>query len=59
MTQNIPENTSKNTHKVVYELLKNSGSTGKVLDIPSGAGAFTARLLSNRKYQFLMHAYQL
>jgi len=47
MTQNIPENTSKNTHKVVYELLKNSGSTGKVLDIPSGAGAFTARLLSN------------
>lgn len=47
MSQHIPENTSKNTHQVVFELLKGSDKIGKVLDIPSGAGAFTSRLLEN------------
>ena len=40
----IPENTSKNTHNVVARLLFEEQSI-KVLDIPSGAGAFTKRLL--------------
>jgi SAM-dependent methyltransferase len=43
----IPENTSKNTHNVVGALL--GGKKGlRVLDIPSGAGAFTNRLLNQQ-----------
>lgn len=42
----IPENTSKNTHNVVADLLLNHSEHQRVLDIPSGAGAFTQRLLS-------------
>lgn len=45
MSQHIPENTSKNTHNVVAQLLLEDESCKKVLDIPSGAGAFTNRLL--------------
>jgi ubiquinone/menaquinone biosynthesis C-methylase UbiE len=41
----IPENTSKNTHNVVAELLFADERNKRVLDIPSGAGAFTKRLL--------------
>jgi 2-polyprenyl-3-methyl-5-hydroxy-6-metoxy-1,4-benzoquinol methylase len=44
MPLNIPENTSKNTHNVVESLVL-SDHPSKVLDIPSGAGAFTNRLL--------------
>lgn len=41
----IPENTSKNTHDVAARLLlEGAGRTGRVLDIPCGAGAFTERL---------------
>lgn len=49
MHQNIPENTSKNTHNIVFELLNGSKNPGKVLDIPSGAGAFTNRLIKHEK----------
>ncbi len=42
----IPENTSKNTHNVVASLLFEEESCHRVMDIPSGAGAFTSRLLS-------------
>ncbi|MBK6267185.1 methyltransferase domain-containing protein [Marivirga sp. S37H4] len=49
MHQHIPENTSKNTHNIVFELLNDSGDPGKVLDIPSGAGAFTNRLINQEK----------
>lgn len=45
MTVQIPENTSKNTHNVVAELLLAEQDIKRVLDIPSGAGAFTKRLL--------------
>lgn len=48
----IPENTSKNTHNVVYQLLKKDQNTNKVLDIPAGAGAFTQRLLQNNLQVF-------
>jgi 2-polyprenyl-3-methyl-5-hydroxy-6-metoxy-1,4-benzoquinol methylase len=41
----IPENTSKNTHNVVAGLLFDDERNKRVLDIPSGAGAFTKRLL--------------
>lgn len=41
----IPENTSKNTHNVVARLLMENESVKRVMDIPSGAGAFTKRLL--------------
>ena len=41
----ISENTSKNTHTTVAQLLFEDGITGKVLDIPSGYGAFTHRLM--------------
>lgn len=44
---NIPENTSKNTHNVVASLLAEERSS-RVLDIPSGAGAFTKRLLDQK-----------
>jgi len=47
MYKNIPENTSKNTHNVVAELLFENKEIKKVLDIPSGAGAFTKRLLDH------------
>lgn len=43
----IPENTSKNTHNVVASMLE-AEKPGKVLDIPSGAGAFTKRLIDMR-----------
>jgi 2-polyprenyl-3-methyl-5-hydroxy-6-metoxy-1,4-benzoquinol methylase len=42
----IPENTSKNTHNTVATLLLADGDKQRVLDIPSGAGAFTQRLLT-------------
>jgi ubiquinone/menaquinone biosynthesis C-methylase UbiE len=45
MAINIPDNTSKNTHNVVESLLMED-SPGKILDIPSGAGAFTSRMLN-------------
>lgn len=45
MSLNIPENTSKNTHNIVESLLLEDKNNKKVLDIPSGAGAFTYRLL--------------
>lgn len=44
----IPENTSKNTHNTVAALLLADGDKQRVLDIPSGAGAFTQRLLSKK-----------
>jgi 2-polyprenyl-3-methyl-5-hydroxy-6-metoxy-1,4-benzoquinol methylase len=44
----IPENTSKNTHNVVAGLLFGHERNKKVLDIPSGAGAFTKRLLDQK-----------
>jgi ubiquinone/menaquinone biosynthesis C-methylase UbiE len=43
----IPENTSKNTHNVVADLLPEQNHQ-KVLDIPSGAGAFTQRLIKKK-----------
>jgi 2-polyprenyl-3-methyl-5-hydroxy-6-metoxy-1,4-benzoquinol methylase len=43
----IPENTSKNTHNVVASILC-QGRPGRVLDIPSGAGSFTHRLLHQK-----------
>lgn len=44
--ESIPENTSRNTHNVVAELLlARCPAAGTVLDIPCGAGAFTKRLL--------------
>ena len=41
----IPENASKNIHNVVEELISSEDGIKKVLDIPSGAGAFTWRML--------------
>jgi 2-polyprenyl-3-methyl-5-hydroxy-6-metoxy-1,4-benzoquinol methylase len=41
----IPENTSKNTHNVVAQLLSEESNCKTVLDIPCGAGAFTKRAL--------------
>lgn len=46
--KHIPENTSKNTHNVVAELLLSNPNHKRVLDIPSGAGSFTQRLLSKK-----------
>jgi ubiquinone/menaquinone biosynthesis C-methylase UbiE len=43
----IPENTSKNTHSVIANLLAETKSK-RVLDIPSGAGSFTQRLLEQQ-----------
>lgn len=46
----IPENTSRNTHKtVLHLLLEEEPQVCKVLDIPCGAGAFTLRLLERGK----------
>lgn len=45
MNTRIPENTSKNTHNVIARLLLEDKDCRQVLDIPSGAGAFTNRLL--------------
>lgn len=42
----IPENTSKNTHNVVAELLGDVASGKVVLDVPCGEGAFTQRMLA-------------
>lgn len=47
MIEKIPENTSKNTHNVIAQLLLNEKEPGPVLDIPSGAGAFTNRLIQH------------
>lgn len=44
-TPPVSENTSKNTHNVVFELLAEEANCRKVLDVPCGAGAFTKRLL--------------
>lgn len=41
----IPENTSKNTHNKVAELLFSTPDIKRVLDIPCGYGAFTKRLI--------------
>lgn len=41
----IPENTSRNTHNVVAELLGEVGVQHVVLDLPCGEGAFTKRML--------------
>ena len=40
----IPENTSKNTHRVVETLVIRDPACQRVLDIPAGAGAFTQRM---------------
>src|SRR5690606_40756387 len=48
MNLNIPENTSKNTHNIVESLLLEDKNSKKVLDIPSGAGAFTYRLIRKK-----------
>ena len=45
----IPENTSRNTHHKVAELVLEDMETMKVLDIPCGAGAFSFRLLKRGK----------
>lgn len=42
----IPENTSKNTHNVVEELLGQMSPQQVVLDLPCGEGAFTQRMLA-------------
>ncbi len=47
--KNIPENTSKNTHHVVGGLILDTPDCQRVLDIPSGAGAFTKRMLDHGK----------
>jgi 2-polyprenyl-3-methyl-5-hydroxy-6-metoxy-1,4-benzoquinol methylase len=41
----IPENTSKNTHNVVAELLGEVANRKAVLDLPCGEGAFSQRML--------------
>jgi 2-polyprenyl-3-methyl-5-hydroxy-6-metoxy-1,4-benzoquinol methylase len=41
----IAENTSKNTHNVVEELLGDVANRKVVLDVPCGEGAFTKRML--------------
>lgn len=46
--KHIPENTSKNTHNMVAALLLEDSNSQRVLDIPSGAGAFTQRLLAKQ-----------
>lgn len=46
--KHIPENTSKNTHNTVAALLLADGDKQRVLDIPSGAGSFTQRLLAKK-----------
>lgn len=45
----ISENTSKNTHNVVAHLLLEENTAGPILDIPSGAGAFTKRMMDLNK----------
>ena len=45
----IPENTSKNTHNTVASLILEDSDCHRVLDIPSGAGAFTQRMLQKNK----------
>ncbi len=44
--KNIPINTSKNTHEVIFDLI-NTPKRWPYCDIPSGAGAFVQRLLDN------------
>ncbi len=45
----IPENTSRNTHRKVAELVLEDSDSIKILDIPCGAGAFSYRLLNQDK----------
>lgn len=45
----IPENTSKNTHHQVAELVLEDRETTKIQDIPCGAGAFSYRLIKKGK----------
>lgn len=47
--KSIPENTARNTHATVFSLLQEEPDAGRVLDTPSGAGAFTLRLLEAGK----------
>jgi hypothetical protein len=42
----IPINCAKNTHEVVFGLI-GKGHDARIVDVPSGAGAFTARLKDN------------
>ncbi len=42
----IPINTSKNTHEEVFQLL-DQPKTAKIIDIPSGNGAFVRRLIDH------------
>lgn len=48
----IPENTSKNTHNVVAELLGEVANRKAVLDLPCGAGAFSQRMLQKGAHVF-------
>jgi 2-polyprenyl-3-methyl-5-hydroxy-6-metoxy-1,4-benzoquinol methylase len=48
----IPENTSKNTHNIVSQLILERPDCNRILDIPSGAGAFTKRMLDQGKEVF-------
>ena len=41
-------NTSKNTHEIVFSLVKEKDHPASVLDIPCGSGALTQRLKDNR-----------
>lgn len=41
----IPENTSRNTHNVVAELLMEDADGHVILDVPCGEGAFSKRML--------------
>ena len=43
----IPENTSRNTHNVVAELVGDVADGKVVLDLPCGEGAFTKRMLES------------
>lgn len=45
----ISINTSKNTHEVIFSLIRND-STAKIADIPAGSGAFVKRL-KDAKYE--------
>ncbi|MBV6644812.1 MAG: class I SAM-dependent methyltransferase [Cyclobacteriaceae bacterium] len=42
--KNIPINTSRGTHEMVFRLICDLPSDAKIVDLPSGAGAFTKRL---------------
>ena len=50
--KNIPINTSKNTHETVFQMIPRT-KTSKIVDIPSGEGAFTFRLKDHGYNQVL------